>query len=69
MANGDEIPRTHQIGQLRRWITQLRVRGGRINETEGLALTIQTRNTVRAGTSALRMPKGALTHDNFPDPR
>ena len=59
VADGDEIPRTHPIGQLRRRITQVRVRGGRINETEGLALTIQTWNTVRSGSKTLRMPKGA----------
>lgn len=69
VADGDEIPSTHPIGQLRRRITQLRVRGGRINETEGLALTIQTWNSVRAGNKNLRMPKGALTNENFPEPK
>ncbi|GAA1543618.1 hypothetical protein [Nocardioides humi] len=68
VADGDEVPKEHPIAQLRRRITLLRVRGGRINETEGLALAIQTWNTVRAGHTRLRMPQ-ALTNDNFPVPQ
>jgi hypothetical protein len=69
--DGDGISSSDPIAQLRGRITRLRVRGGRINETEGLALTIRAWNAHRAGETRtkLQMPKGGLTNENFPEPR
>jgi hypothetical protein len=71
VSDGDGIASSDPIAQLRGRITRLRVRGGRINETEGLALTIRAWNVHRAGETRtkLQMPKGGLTNENFPEPR
>jgi hypothetical protein len=71
VSDGDGIASSDPIAQLRGRITRLRVRGGRINETEGLALTIRAWNAHRAGETRtkLQMPKGGLTNENFPEPR
>ncbi|MFW6869214.1 hypothetical protein ACOACQ_17635 [Nocardioides sp. CPCC 206347] len=71
VADGDGIPATDPIAVLRNRVIKLRVSGGRINETEGLALTIRAWNAHRAGESRtkLQMPKGGLTNENFPEPR
>jgi hypothetical protein len=71
VSDGDGLASSDPIAQLRGRITRLRVRGGRINETEGLALTIRAWNAHRAGETRtkLQMPKGGLTNENFPEPR
>lgn len=71
VADGDGIPAADPIAVLRNRVTRLRVSGGRINETEGLALTIRAWNAHRAGETRtkLQMPKGGLTNENFPEPR
>ena len=71
VSDGDGLASSDPIAQLRGRITRLRVRGGRINETEGLALTIRAWNAHRAGETRtkLQLPKGGLTNENFPEPR
>ncbi|WGY04333.1 hypothetical protein QI633_11305 [Nocardioides sp. QY071] len=71
VADGDGIPATDPIAVLRNRVIKLRVSGGRINETEGLALTIRAWNAHRAGETRtkLQMPKGGLTNENFPEPK
>jgi len=71
VADGDGIAATDPIAVLRARITKLRVAGGRINETEGLALTIRAWNAHRSGETRtkLAMPRGGLTNENFPEPR
>jgi hypothetical protein len=71
VSDGDGLASSDPIAQLRGRITRLRVRGGRINETEGLALTIRAWNAHRAGETRtkLQMPKGGLTNENFPEPK
>lgn len=71
VADGDGIAAAHPIAVLRARVTRPRVSGGRINETEGLALTIRAWNAHRGRRSAVeaQMPKGGLTNDNFPKPR
>lgn len=71
VADGDGIPATDPISVLRNRVVKLRVSGGRVNETEGLALTIRAWNAHRAGETRtkLQMPKGGLTNENFPEPR
>ncbi len=70
-ADSDGIPATDPIAVLRNRVIRLRGAGGRINETEGLALTIRAWNAHRAGETRtkLQMPKGGLTNENFPEPR
>jgi hypothetical protein len=71
VADGDGLAATDPIAVLRARITRLRVSGGRINETEGLALTIRAWNAHRSGSTRtkLQMPKGGLTNENFPTPQ
>ncbi|MEV7428337.1 hypothetical protein AB0N29_01850 [Nocardioides sp. NPDC092400] len=71
VADGDGIAAADPIAVLRARITRLRVTGGRINETEGLALTIRAWNAHRPGEqrTKLQMPKGGLANENFPIPR
>jgi hypothetical protein len=59
------------IAALRNRIVKMRVGGGRVNETDALALVIMAWNTHRAGErrSKLQMPRGGLTPENFPEPR
>lgn len=70
VADGDGIAAAHPIAVLRARVTRLRVSGGRINETEGLALTIQAWNAYRAGEqrSRLQIPRGGLSNETFPVP-
>ena len=71
VADGEHLSNSDPIAQLRSRITRLRVRGGRINETVGLALTIRAWNAHRSGQTRakLQLPAGGLTNDNFPEPR
>lgn len=71
LADGDGLSANDPIAVLRSRVTRLRVSGGRINETEGLALTIRAWNAHRSGTprTKLQMPKGGLTNENFPLPQ
>lgn len=71
VSDGDGIASSDPIAQLRSRITRLRVRGGRINETVGLALTIRAWNAHRSGQARakLQLPAGGLTNENFPGPR
>ncbi|GAB6983540.1 hypothetical protein [Nocardioides pyridinolyticus] len=71
VSDGDGIASSDPIAQLRSRITRLRVRGGRINETVGLALTIRAWNAHRSGQARakLQLPAGGLTNENFPEPR
>ncbi|MFY0406894.1 hypothetical protein [Solicola sp. PLA-1-18] len=71
VADGDGIAADSPIAVLRSRVTRLRITGGRINETEGLALTIRAWNAHRAGEkrTKLQMPRGGLTNDNFPEPK
>lgn len=71
VADGDGVAADSPIAALRLRIVKLRVGGGRVNETEALALMILAWNAHRAGgsRSKLQMPKGGLTPENFPEPR
>ncbi len=71
VSDGDGLSTNDPIAQLRSRITRLRVRGGRINETVGLALTIRAWNAHRSGQARLKLqlPAGGLTNENFPTPR
>lgn len=71
VSDGDGLSSTDPIAHLRSRITRLRVRGGRINETVGLALTIRAWNAHRSGQARakLQLPAGGLTNENFPEPR
>ncbi|WP_299057937.1 hypothetical protein [uncultured Nocardioides sp.] len=71
VADGDGLAATDPIAVLRNRVTRLRLSGGRINETEGLALTIRAWNAHRDGETRtkLQMPRGGLTNENFPVPR
>jgi hypothetical protein len=63
VADGDGVAADSPIAALRLRIVKLRVGGGRVNETEALALMILAWNAHRAGgtRSKLQMPKGGLT--------
>jgi hypothetical protein len=71
VGDGDRIAADDPIGVLRSRIARLRVSGGRINETVGLALCIRAWNAHRDGSTRtkLQLPKGGLTNENFPMPR
>lgn len=71
IADGDGLSSNHPVAALRSRIVKMRVGGGRVNETEALALTIYAWNAHRSGEtrSKLQMPKGGLTPENFPEPR
>lgn len=70
-ADGDGLSADHPIAALRTRIIKMRVGGGRVNETDALALAIYAWNAHRAGQtrSRLKLPKGGLTPENFPEPR
>lgn len=67
----DGIPSSSPIAALRNRVVKMRVGGGRVNETEALALAICAWNAHRAGEtrSKLQMPKGGLTPEDFPEPK
>lgn len=71
VADGDGLPSDHPAAALRNRIVKMRVGGGRVNETDALALVIYAWNAHRAGEARtkLQMPKGGLTPENFPEPR
>lgn len=71
VADGDGLPSNSPVAALRNRIVKMRVGGGRVNETEALALVIYAWNAHRAGETRtkLQMPKGGLTPENFPEPR
>lgn len=70
-ADGDGLAKDDPIAALRNRIVKMRVGGGRVNETEALALVIYAWNAFRVGEARtkLQMPKGGLTPDNFPEPK
>lgn len=71
IADGDGVPSNSPVAALRNRIVKMRVSGGRVNETEALALVIYAWNAHRRGETRnkLQMPKGGLTPENFPEPR
>lgn len=71
VTDGDGIAGNSPVAALRNRIIKMRVSGGRVNETEALALVIYAWNAHRAGEARtkLQMPKGGLTPENFPEPR
>jgi hypothetical protein len=71
LADGDGLSADDPIAALRNRIVKMRVGGGRVNETEALALVIMAWNARRAGEtrSKLQLPRGGLTSENFPEPR
>ena len=70
-ADGDSLAADDRIAALRNRVVKMRVGGGRVNETEALALVILAWNARRSGEtrSKLQLPRGGLTSDNFPEPR
>lgn len=70
-GDGDSLPAQHPIAALRERLIRMRITGGRIQETEALALVIKAWNAFRAGESRtkLQMPPGGLTPANFPRPK
>ena len=71
LADGDGLAADDPIAALRNRIVKMRVGGGRVNETEALALLVMAWNARRAGEtrSKLQLPRGGLTSENFPEPR
>ncbi len=67
----EDVPRDHPARVLNRRIVSMRIAGGRVNESEALALTIRAWNAFRAGESPERfqMPRGGLTNRSFPEPK
>lgn len=67
----EDVPRNHPARTLHRRIVTMRLAGGRVNETEALALTIRAWNAYRNGENPTKfqMPKGGLSNNNFPEPR
>lgn len=71
LADGDGLAADDPIATLRARIVKMRVGGGRVSETEALALCILAWNAHRAGEprTKLQLPRGGLTQANFPEPR
>lgn len=71
LADGDGLAADDPIAALRNRIVKMRVGGGRVSETEALALVVMAWNARRAGEtrSKLQLPRGGLTSENFPEPR
>lgn len=67
----EDVPRNHPARVLNRRIVSMRIAGGRVNESEALALTIRAWNAFRAGETPgkFQMPRGGLTNANFPEPK
>ncbi len=67
----EDVEVDHPARVLNRRIVSMRIAGGRVNESEALALTIRAWNAYRAGETPkkFQMPKGGLTNSNFPEPR
>lgn len=70
LADGDGLAADDPISALRNRIVKMRVGGGRVSETEALALVIMAWNARRAGEtrSKLQLPRGGLTSENIPEP-
>lgn len=71
LADGDGLAADDPIAALRNRIVKMRVGGGRVNETEAIALLVMAWNARRAGETRtkLQLPRGGLTTENFPEPR
>lgn len=71
VADGDGLAANSPIAVLRARIVKLRMGGGRVNETDALALAIYAWNAHRAGETRMKFqfPRGGLTADNFPVPK
>lgn len=71
LADGDGLAADDPIAALRTRVVKMRVGGGRVPETEALALVIYAWNAHRAGETRtkLQLPRGGLTPENFPEPR
>ena len=71
LADGDGLAADDPIAALRNRIVKMRMGGGRVNETEALALVVMAWNARRAGEtrSKLQLPRGGLTSENFPEPK
>lgn len=71
LADGDGLASDDPIAVLRNRIIKMRMGGGRVHETDALALAIYAWNAHRAGETRvkLQMPRGGLTPENFPEPR
>jgi hypothetical protein len=70
VADGENISRTHPAYAFRSRFTKEQAQGGRIPESELLALLIRAWNAYRTGSelTKLQLPKGGLTTANFPRP-
>lgn len=70
VADGENISRTHPAYAFRSRFTKEQTQGGRIPESELLALLIRAWNAYRTGgeLTKLQLPKGGLTTSNFPRP-
>ena len=68
LADGDGLAADDPIAALRNRIVKMRVGGGRVAETDALALAINAWNAKRAGETRtkLQLPRGGLTPENFP---
>lgn len=71
LSDGDELSADDPIAVLRNRVVKMRMGGGRVNETDALALAIYAWNAHRAGETRtkLQMPRGGLTPENFPEPK
>jgi hypothetical protein len=71
LADGDGLATDDPIAALRNRVVNMRVSGGRVNETEAIALLVMAWNARRAGErrTKLQLPRGGLTAENFPEPR
>lgn len=69
-VSGSDLPYDDPAMALRRRIQNIRDKGGRVNESQMLALVINAWNAHRRGEKRQRIqdPKGGLTSKNFPMP-
>src|ERR1700712_1248841 len=69
LADGDGLAADDPIAALRNRIVKMRVGGGRVNETDALALVVMAWNARRPGETRtkLQLPRGGLTSENFPE--
>lgn len=67
----EDVEVDHPARVLNRRIVSMRIAGGRVNESDALALIIRAWNAYRAGESPrkFQMPRGGLANSNFPMPR
>jgi len=71
LADGDGLSADDPIAVLRSRIVKMRVGGGRVDETDALALAINAWHAHRAGEprTKLQLSRADLTPENFPEPR